>query len=70
MVLAWQENLVKDEIPPEWMWSLDDELEKWFDDVEEARRDRYESRRNGGRSRDQEAPQMMVNELARGRRRR
>ena len=67
VVLSWQENLTEDEIPPEWMWSLDDELETWFDDVKEARKEKWGGGR--GRERDREVP-MMQNELARNRRRR
>src|SRR5262249_757835 len=40
-ILAWQENLISDEIPPEWMWSLDDELEEWFEQVTEKRKARF-----------------------------
>lgn len=62
-VLSWQENLVDAEVPPEWMWPLNDELEAWFDAVEAQRKDRY-----GGDDDYEDAPDMMGNELARGRR--
>lgn len=62
-VLSWQENLPMDDMPPEWMWPLNDELDEWFDAVDSRRRD--------GTSREddlEDAPDMMVNELAKGRR--
>ncbi len=66
-MLDWYENLQKDEIPPEWMWPFDDELEVHFDQVEEDRKNRTSSGSqtandsgDGGR--------MMSNELARGKR--
>jgi hypothetical protein len=64
VILGWQENLAKDETPPEWMWALDEELEKWFDEVEEARREKY-----GLRDDDTIVP-MMQNQMTAGRRRR
>lgn len=66
VILGWQENLAKDETPPEWMWSLDDELEKWFDEVEEARREKY----GVSRDHDDTIVPMMQNEMTRNRRRR
>lgn len=39
MVLSWYEHLSTDEIPPRWMWPFPSELEKWFEQVEEARRE-------------------------------
>jgi hypothetical protein len=38
MVLSWYENLMKHEIPPQWMWIFADELEEWFEEVEAERR--------------------------------
>jgi hypothetical protein len=71
VILNWQENLSKDEIPPEWMWALDDDLEKWFDEVEETRQQKYG---RGDRSDDTHANDtvvpLMQNELTRNRRRR
>lgn len=60
-VLGWQENLLSEEMPPEWMWPLTDELEEWFEEVSARRRD--------GTSRDdlEDAPDMMQNTLTRGR---
>lgn len=62
-VLAWQENLASDEMPPEWMWALDEELEEWFEEVEAVRKDKYAS---PGASSDE--TEMMSNTLARGKR--
>jgi hypothetical protein len=66
VILSWQENLGEDEIPPEWMWPLDEELESWFDEVKESRRDRAGNRDNGRSS----TVPLMQNELTRRRRRR
>lgn len=62
-VIGWQENLLSEEMPPEWMWPLTDELEEWFEAVSARRKD--------GTSRDddlEDAPDMMQNTLTRGRR--
>ena len=59
------ENLTKDEMPPDWMWPFDDELEQWFADVEEARNQKYGG---GSASSDGESSgPMMKNEYAEGR---
>lgn len=61
-ILHWQENLLEEDMPPEWMWPLADELNEWFEEV-------LDRRASGGRREEYEdAPDMMVNELARGRR--
>lgn len=39
-ILNWQENLSSEEMPPEWMWSLDHELEPWFERVTEEREEK------------------------------
>ena len=44
-------SLPKDEQPPEWMWSLDQQLEEWFDEVERSRAEKY-----GGNSGDSTPP--------------
>lgn len=36
-VINWQENMVRKEMPPSWMWPFPDELEIWFEDIETAR---------------------------------
>ena len=59
-ILDWYENLSKDEIPPEWMWTLDHELDLWFENVEAEREKKY-----GGNSGEDDLPGgMMRNELA------
>jgi hypothetical protein len=64
-VLDWLENLTKDEIPPEWMWPFEDDLEQWFANVEEQRKQRF----GGGGDSSSDAPSgpMMKNEYAQGR---
>lgn len=62
-ILDWQENLSSDEVPPSWMWPFEDELEIWFDQVEEKRSERY-----GNRGDNDTTVPMMSNEMAKGRR--
>lgn len=61
-ILEWQENLQTDEMPPEWMWPHDDELELWFEEVDRARKERY-----GGGGDDSGSETMLKNEYAEGR---
>lgn len=63
-VIDWQENLKSDEIPPRWMWPFESELEIWFEEVDEKRKEKYE----GGSGESHDEVPMMSNELARGRR--
>lgn len=56
-ICGWQENLTREEMPPDWMWHLETELEAWFEEVDAKRRDKY-----GGDTRD-EVPTMQ-NEYA------
>jgi hypothetical protein len=63
-ILDWQQNLQLEEIPPVWMWPFEEELEIWFDEVEEKRKDKYGG--GGGDSSDESVP-MMSNELAKDR---
>jgi hypothetical protein len=56
-IIHWQENLSNDEVPPEWMWSVESELEIWFERVQTEREERY----GGGGKRDEP---MMQNEYA------
>ena len=37
LVLSWEENLLKKEQPPSWMWPFPEELKTWFEEVEIAR---------------------------------
>lgn len=56
-ILDWHENLMEDDIPPEWKWPFDEELKEWFEEIKAARRAGQEVE-----TRD-EVP-MMGNELA------
>jgi hypothetical protein len=62
-VISWQENLLEGEMPPDWMWPYQDELEVWFEEVD---RKRKEKNNPGGE--DAEGDSMMQNEFSRGRR--
>ena len=55
-ILAWQENLQEEEMPPRWMWHLDWELEEWFKEIELIRKSKY-----GGETDDREEVDMMKN---------
>lgn len=57
VILSWYEHLPTEDMPPRWMWHLNDELEKHFEAVKASR---------GSGSSDDEGP-MMKNEYARGR---
>lgn len=56
-ILSWYENLGIDELPPQWMWHLDWELETWFEQVDAQRK-------NPRASDDREEVPMMSNEHA------
>lgn len=62
-ICSWQENLTRDEIPPSWMWHLEEELQIWFQGVDDKRK----SGSSTGGSED-EAPDLAQNVLAKGRR--
>jgi hypothetical protein len=59
-VCSWQENLMSEDMPPNWMLPFDSELELWFEEVDRRREDRY-----GGGA--EESGSMMENELTKGR---
>lgn len=59
-ICGWQENLRMEELPPEWMWSVDDELTRWFEEV-------MAHRANPASTMD-ETPDLEQNEYAKGRR--
>jgi len=40
-IISWQENLTEEEMPPRWMWHLDWELEKWFEEIDALRKSKY-----------------------------
>lgn len=60
-IINWQENLPKEEIPPEWMWCFDDELEQWFENVKAEREKKYNT---GNSKTDYDKPGFMQNEFA------
>ena len=64
-VLHWQENLFDEDMPPEWMWPLVDELDDHFAAVMARRKERY-----GDGNDSDDAPEMAQNELTKGMRRR
>lgn len=66
-VLDWNENLLEDEMPPEWMWPLDHELVPWFDDVKRKREEKYGTSSDSGSAR--ETVPLMDNALTEGKRR-
>lgn len=41
MIMSWSENLTEKEMPPEWMWPLDWEIESWFITVRNNREKQY-----------------------------
>ncbi|QBQ74875.1 hypothetical protein [Caudovirales GX15bay] len=47
MILLWHQNLPESDLPPRWMWHLDEELERHFDRVK-ARRANGDSFDDGG----------------------
>jgi hypothetical protein len=67
-ICDWQENYAQDEMPPVWMWPFEDELEIWFEEVENKRKERFGT---PGSSGDEDGGDMMANEheLAVGRHR-
>ena len=62
-VINWQSNLPPDEMPPRWLWIVEDELEIWFEEVDAKRKERF-----GTPDEPADEVPMMKNELARGRR--
>lgn len=64
-ICDWYEHMSAEEMPPSWMWHLDDELEAHFDEVERKRKEKF----GGGSSDDDEIDgPVMQNEFAKGRR--
>lgn len=63
-VLDWAENLEADEMPPEWMWPWEEELDSWFETVKQKREERFSG---GSTSSDDSGGPMLQNEYARGR---
>ncbi len=56
MLVFWQENLAEEDMPPEFMWHLDEELDAWFADVKRRRESR-----NDPRNDDLEEPELVKN---------
>lgn len=63
-ILHWQKNLTSEEMPPQWMWPFGDELEEWFEAVEEKRKEPSDG---GSSAAEDEGVPMMQNALARER---
>lgn len=63
MIMDWQENLSEDEMPPEWMWPIQDALNSWFEKVKEDRAQKYGKNTSSG---DEQVP-LMQNEYDKGR---
>lgn len=59
MILNWHEHLIEAEIPPPWMWTLDEELSGHFE--------RIKADRDSGVDHDSSDGPMMQNEYARDR---
>jgi hypothetical protein len=38
LIASWQENLMTEDMPPRWMWHLDWELERWFEELERSKK--------------------------------
>lgn len=60
------ENLIGDEMPPEWMWPLDHEIEDWFKEIERKRKEKYSSTNSSNET--EESGPMMENEYSKSRR--
>lgn len=56
-----------DEMPPRWMWHLDDPLEDWFVDVEQRREERHTPDSTSSNE-DSSSGMWVQNEYAKGRR--
>lgn len=56
-IAFWQENLQSEEMPPKWMWHLEHELDPWFEEVDQIRKEKY-----GGEADDREEAPMMSNQ--------
>lgn len=64
-VLNWQEHLDSKEMPPEWMWPLNDEISDWLEEVGRAKREKYGVADDDDN--DKDSGTMMSNEFAKGR---
>lgn len=62
-IIYWQENVVSKDMPPKWMWTLDEELNRHFERIRD---------KSGSDDHDDDRPAagpMLVNEYAQERRR-
>ena len=58
-IIYWQENMSPEDVPPRWMWALDDELTRHFERMKERQPGDYDD--------DPPAGPMLVNEHAKNR---
>lgn len=56
------ENILPDELPPEWMWHLEHELDDWFKEIERKRQEKYGASNTG--SEEKLPGEMVKNEFA------
>ena len=68
-ILAWHENLQKEDVPPEHLWEDAEGLEQWWKDVEARREDGVATSRGRGSSDDSDdadqGREMVENDYAR-----
>lgn len=65
LILSWQENLLTEDMPPEWMWPISEALNDHFDAVKKRHEEKY-----GTGDKDDDEGDMQQNELTRGKKRR
>lgn len=63
-VLSWMENLTEDEMPEEWRWPLDWEIEKWSDELKAIRAEKYGGAPKGNSDFNMTGPDWDENEYA------
>lgn len=59
MILSWYENMREEDIPPEWMWPISDEINAHFK--------RLKAKQDSGATDDEDDGMMLQNEYARNR---
>lgn len=67
LIVAWQDNLPSDEMPPRWMWTLDDDLNAHFERIKEERDKKYGTGSSDDDDDDRSSGPMLKNELAQNR---
>lgn len=60
-ICSWQENLMPEDMPPNWMLPFEDQLKIHFEEVDRRREEKY-----GTGSGDVESSDMMSNDLSSG----